>query len=287
MGRDVVLELLLGLVLGAAIGWFGYRLRVFSRDGILGVTLVSTAAFGAGGWVWGAVLLICLLGSSLCSHYGLGYKERLTERYGRNGRRGLVSVLAGAGWGTVLALLHLLAPRAIGIYAAYVGTLAAMTADTWATELGVLSARPPRLITSRRRVAAGTPGAVSTLGIVAALSGAWLAGFVGLLLSVLWSWFHNAPWDRSLSWLPLAATAGGMVGMLVDSLLGAAAQGIYYCERCEKETESRVHSCGESARQIRGWSWLTNDAINLVSSVVGAAVSAGVVVWLAQTSIWW
>ncbi len=287
MGRDLVLEITLGLALGAAIGWVGYRLSAFSRTGIIGVVLASTITCGAGGWVWDAVLLISFLGSSLCAHYGLAYKERTIEKYGRIGRRGMLQVTAGVGWALALVLLHLLTPQTTGIYAAFVGAIATTTADTWATELGVMSARPPRLITSRRRVAAGTPGAVSALGIVAALSGAWLIGFVGLALAVLSTWLNNGAWSRALAWLPLAATAGGLAGCLVDSFLGAAAQGIYYCERCEKETEQRIHSCGEPARQIRGWSWLTNEAINLVSSVVGAAVAAGVVVWLAQTSIWW
>ena len=76
--------------------------------------------------------------------------------------------------------------------------------------------------------------------------------------------------------LLLAATAGGVGGSLFDSLLGATAQAIYWCDRCGKETERRVHGCGTETRQVRGTRWLGNDVVNFLASVVGALVAAGI-----------
>jgi uncharacterized protein (TIGR00297 family) len=283
----VLAQLLLGLALGAAIGWLGYRLGTFSASGIVGVAVVSGFTFGAAGWVWGILPHVLFIGWIVWSRYGATRKAQLPGRSAAGSRRDLRQVLAGAGWATILALLHRAAPHAIGVFAAYIGALATSSADSWATELGVLSVQLPRLVTSGRRVPAGTPGAISVLGSVASLGGAWLIGLLGLVFAVLLAWLKNVPWDRILLWLPLAGAAGGMVGSLADSLLGGTAQGLYFCERCKVETETRIHSCGQVAQQVRGWRWLTNDGIDLISSVVGAAVAAGITVWLAQSSISW
>ena len=284
MGKGAGWESGLGLGLGLLIGWLGYRRGLLSRSGITAITVASVLGFSTGGWVWGGLFLIVFVSSGLWSCYRSA-KGSVAERSRGTVRRDWSQVVAGTGWAAVLALLHLLAPGVTGTFAAFVGALATTNADVWSTELGMLSSRAPRVITSRRPVAAGTPGAVSTLGIVAALAGAWLVGLMGLLFVVIQAWSRDVAWDRALLWLPIAATAGGTVGSLVDSLLGATAQGIYYCDRCETETDQRVHSCGKVARQVRGWAWLTNDGIDLVSSIVGAAVAAGVLSSLAQTGV--
>ena len=279
-------ELAVGLALGLVMGGLGYWRGVLSVGGVVGVVLVSGVTFGAAGWVWGILPHLLFLSWILLTRFGLARKAQLPERLAAGSRLGFYQVLASAGWATLLALLHRLAGT-LSVFAAYVGALASLNADTWASELGVLSSQPPRLITTGRRAPAGTPGAISALGCVAALGGAWLVGLVGLFLAVLLAWLKNISWDRILLWLPLAGTAGGLVGCFVDSLLGATAQGIYYCERCQMYTEVRLHSCGQVAQQVRGWSWLTNEGINLVGSVVGAAVAAGIVAWLAQSTVSW
>jgi uncharacterized membrane protein len=67
----------------------------------------------------------------------------------------------------------------------------------------------------------------------------------------------------------------GWGGARFDSLLGATAQQIYFCDYDQKETERRVHSCGRATRRLRGWSWLDNDAVNFIASVAGSLLGAG------------
>jgi uncharacterized protein (TIGR00297 family) len=280
-------QLLLGLLLGVAVGGLGWRLAWFSRSGMFAILIVSVLNFVLAGWTWGVLPLAFLASSGIWSRYSAAHKTQAVQGSACCATRDWQQVLAATIWPTTLAVLHLAAPSASVILAAYTGAVAAMTADRWASAVGVLSPRAPRLVTTRRRAIAGAPGGVSLLGSVAALAGAWLIGFLGLLLSTLAAWLKNSSWYRILLWLPLTATVGGMAGCLVDSLLGATAQGVYYCERCQQETEGPVHTCGETAHQVRGWAWLTNEGINFVSAVVGAAVAAGVFAWLAQTNIWW
>ncbi len=286
MEEAVLWEALSGLLLGITIGWAGYRLGSFSRSGAVGVVAIAVLSFALGGWVWGAIPLVYLLGSSLWSRYATGRKAGLFDRPEKGYRRNWIQVVATTAWAGVLVLLQRFTPERTGVFAAYVGAIATVNADAWATDLGLLSSRPPRLITTRRRVPPGTPGGISALGSAATFAGAWLIGFVGLLLTVISaSMSEDEVWDRTLLWLPLSATAAALAGCLVDSLLGATAQGVYFCERCQEYCERRTHSCGEEAQQVRGWSWLTNEGVDFVSSVVGGAAAAVVIAWLASAKV--
>ncbi|HID86480.1 MAG TPA: DUF92 domain-containing protein [Anaerolineae bacterium] len=266
------LQLVVGFLLSLLIACLGYRGRALAPSGVAGAILVGTPILGLGGWTWGLLLIAFFLSSSLLSRYREGEKRGLAEKFAKVGGRDLGQALANGGWGALLAVVHAFRPHPL-LFTAFVGAMAAVNADTWATELGVLSPTPPRLITTGQKVPVGTPGGVSSLGLSASLAGALLIGLLALILERLAPGGNSTP---SARWLPVAASLGGLTGSLLDSLLGATVQGIYYCEACGKETESRVHRCGATTRQVRGWRWLDNDGVNLLSSVVGSVV-AGVV----------
>ena len=115
----------------------------------------------------------------------------------------------------------------------FAGALAAANADTWATEIGRFSPTSPRLITNGARVPAGTDGGMTLLGTTAGIAGA------GLIAALSYVFGQRGA---------LAIAVAGVVGMLVDSLLGATVQG-----------------------KIR---WMDNDAVNLAATLTGAACAA-------------
>ena len=84
--------------------------------------------------------------------------------------------------------------------------MAAVNADTWATELGVLNPSRPRRITNGQPVDPGTSGGISLYGTLASLGGAALIGLVGAAFS---------PAGARLP-LILAASLGGLCGSLFD-----------------------------------------------------------------------
>ena len=271
-------QLFLGLLLSSLVGGLGYWRKALSASGLAGAILVGTTIFGFGGWIWGFVLVTFFISSSLLSRYRRDDKEYVATEFAKGSRRDLGQVLATGGPGAVLAIAFASQPEPV-LLAAYLGVMATVTADTWATELGVLSPVPPRLVTTGREVAPGSSGGVTSLGIWSSLAGALLIGAVATALTQFASLARGFGWSLKAVTYPLLALAGGDVGSIFDSLLGATVQGIYYCDHCAKETERPVHHCGHDTQLTRGWAWLNNDIVNLVSSSVGGLVSA-LLAWL-------
>jgi uncharacterized protein (TIGR00297 family) len=281
---DLLTRLGIGLLLSAAIGLLAYRRNSLAPSGVAGAVLVGTLIFGFGGWTWGLVLIAFFVSSSLLSHYRQADKIRLAEKFAKGERRDLGQVLANGGAGALLALaVYFLIdlsgqtrpgnPLYIYLTLAYFGVMATVNADTWATELGVLAREAPRLITTGRPVAPGTTGAITRYGTLAALTGAAFIGVVAFVLIQVASLVTQG--ELLLTDLPIVviAAAAGLVGSLFDSLLGASVQQIYWCDHCEKETERQVHSCGVRTRPLRGWGWMNNDMVNLLSSLVGGLLA--------------
>lgn len=271
-------QLLLGLILSAVIGGLGYWRQALTTSGLVGAVLVGSLIFGFGGWVWGLLLVTFFVSSSMLSRYRQADKEGITEKFAKGSRRDLGQTLANGGVGAVLAIAFASNPHPL-LFAIFLGAMATVNADTWATELGVLSRVPPRLITTSTVVPAGTSGGVTPLGIWASVAGALLIGTVATALTQAQSLLGGAGWSLKAVSFPLLAVAGGLVGALFDSFLGATVQGIYYCSRCAKETEAPVHHCGQTTQLLRGWAWLNNDIVNFLASLLGGLVAASLA-WL-------
>jgi uncharacterized protein (TIGR00297 family) len=270
----------LGLLFSGLIAFVAYRRASLDMSGALGAVITGTAIFGFGGWSWGALLITFFVLSTLLSKFKARAKEALAEKFAKGSRRDLGQVLANGGAGTLLALTHALvrepATRTVLLFA-FAGAMATVNADTWATELGVLSRRPPRLITSGQVVEPGTSGGISALGTLATFAG-------GLAMGGAASGYHALDGLLgSAAALPgaaliVAGILGGLTGSFFDSLLGATVQAIYYSESRAKETERPVDPDGVPNRLLRGHRRLNNDWVNFLSSLVGAA--AGAVVYI-------
>ncbi|MGA7731914.1 MAG: DUF92 domain-containing protein [Chloroflexia bacterium] len=287
------MDLALSYVIAGVIGYLGYRARALTWDGAVAACLVGGTIFGFGGPGWAVLLVVFFVSSSLLSFVGRHdpRKQRASEAFEKGGRLDAWQVLANGGVAAVAALgAGVARPTAdlikesqlvtVGLlFGAFVGALAAASADTWATEIGVLSRTSPRLVTTWRKVQAGTSGGVTVLGSVVALLGAGLIGLAAIALCLVD--FDNLimPFlflSFQCGSLLLAALAGGALGMLVDSVLGATVQAQYVCPSCNKPTESRVHKCGTATTLVRGVRWINNDVVNLAGTLVGALVGMSI-----------
>lgn len=265
----MILKLALSFLFSALIALVAYRRGSLDRSGAAAALLVGTLTFGFGGLPWGVLLGVFFVSSSLLSHFREEEKRRVAEKFEKGHRRDFGQVLANGGLGSLIALLSVFAPSDIW-FPLFVGVMATVTADTWATEIGTLAKGRPRLITNGRRVEVGTSGAVSPLGTAISAAGGLVIGLTaGLSAQYL-----------ALGPALLIGLAGGLAGSLVDSLLGATVQRIYYCDTCQKETERRIHRGSHQTRPLRGWSWLNNDLVNLIASAVGGLIAVSLVWFL-------
>jgi uncharacterized protein (TIGR00297 family) len=157
------------------------------RGAVAALAVGAATAYGFS-WRGLALLVAFFVSSSLLS----------TKSVSRNERQ----VLANGGVAALAAL--------VASWPAFAGSLAAATADTWATEVGRRSRTPPRLISSWTRVPPGTDGGITLLGTAGGIAGAALVGGLASILG-----------QRAFS----AVAIAGVAGMLFDSVLGATVQG--------------------------------------------------------------
>ena len=271
-----LLTLFIGFVCSAIIAALAYWRGSLSVSGAIGTVIVGTVVFSTGSLTWATLLITFFVTSSIWSHYKEQVKEPLAEKFQKGQRRDLGQVLANGGIPMLIAIAFTVIPYRWH-FIGFIGAIATVTADTWATELGVLSKSLPRLITTGRVVAIGTSGGVSAFGTFVAFCGALLIGLIAFIAefsdTIIW---HHVPFILQSLWLiPIGAFAG-LLGSLFDSVLGATVQGIYYCDFDQKETESKIHRCGRPTRLIRGWRWLDNDWVNFLSSFVGSLIALAI-----------
>jgi len=253
-------QLLFAFIFSGIVAFFAYWRGSLAGSGAVGALLVGTLIFGLGGWVWGLLLALFFVSSSLLSHYKEGEKQAVAEKFDKGNRRDFAQVLANGGAGVIVALLQVFFPAPFWL-PLFLGTMAAVTADTWATELGTLSKRPPRLITSGKIVPVGTSGGISLFGTAVSFIGGLFIGLAAGLFS-----------QNNAGLFMLVGGIGGLLGSLADSLLGATVQQIYYCDVCQKETEKK-HHCGQPTDPLRGWSWMNNDRVNFLASLFGGGTA--------------
>ncbi len=267
-------QLAFGALFAGLVAAAAWRLRLLSRLGAVAAFFLGWVVFGLGGWTWTIVLMAFFISSSLLSRL-FKQKKISAERVAAKGsRRDAAQVLANGGLAGVFVILHAFLAHNDLFWIAYCAALAAANADTWATELGVLNRSKPVKLFSGQAVEAGTSGAVSLMGTLAALAG---AGFIGLF-----SWFlHPAGVGAGVMVLG-GVTLAGLAGSLVDSALGAKFQAIFYCPACAKETEKHPrHGCGTETLFTRGCKWLNNDGVNLACTLSASllAVMLGLLIF--------
>src|ERR1041384_7265852 len=181
------MQLIIGFLLATVVAFLAYRAHSLDQSGAFAAAFVGTIIFGIGGWQWAVLLLIFFITSSGLSRAFKRRKQGLNEKFSKGSERDASQVFGNGGLATLFVLVHAFYPQSITSWIGFAAALAAVNADTWATELGVLNPTAPRIITDlRKRVEKGTSGGVSLFGTAASLLGAAVIAFPAAVFTENW-----------------------------------------------------------------------------------------------------
>ncbi|KAJ5782645.1 hypothetical protein N7457_004419 [Penicillium paradoxum] len=244
----------------------GLVYRAWSRKSLTPLGLVfagcSAAAHALHPWSAPVVLLaVFYFGGTKATKVKHDIKATLTlsatGAQGGEGPRNHLQVLANSFVATILSIAHAIVLAktpgtescfSLGQNAAdilmvgIVANYAAVAADTFSSELGILSKSKPRLITSLnlREVPPGTNGGVTTTGLGAGLLGSFIVSATSA--AVLPFCASAGLRDRAL-WT-IVMTVWGALGSVLDSILGATLQASVVDKMSGKVVE------GEGGRKV-------------------------------------
>ena len=190
---------------------------------IMGVVIIFSA-----GTNWLLLIILFLIMSLVATRYSKKYKRSLGQFEGRRTSKNVISN------GVVACFMAAFGGYYLPFVAGFIGAIATATADTLASEIGVLD-QNPRLITTFQKVDPGTNGAVSTLGTAVGIFGAAIIGIASYFLGIM---------SNPVIAITVAIISG-TVGCFMDSILGALFEN-------------------------RGL--ITNEHVNLFATIVGALV---------------
>lgn len=230
------LELIGVLCFAFLLGYLAYRMRIADISAMLSATLLGVVIIISTDIKWYVILLAFFLLGGLFTRYKYDFKKSRGIAESKGGVRGYKNVFSNSMAALVLAVAYKVFPsHSMLLLPAYLGSIATATGDTLASEIGETWKGEPRMITTLKKVRAGTDGGVTVLGEFAAFAGSGAIALLSLMF------IKN---DLSLAFIVLA---GGFIGTNIDSVLGATLQQKGY---------------------------LSNNGVNLFATISGAIITA-------------
>ena len=278
---DLYQNLLLGFIATLAIGIPSYRKNFVNLTGFIAGLIIGTLTF-AGSPACFLIIMGFFLSSSMLTKIGYRLKEEKGAAEKKCGRTALQVICAG-GIAGIVALLKGIYENNILLWpdpnqlshiltVAFLGAVSSANADTWAVELGLLSREEPVLITNlKKKIPPGTSGGVTKLGTLGSFLGAL---FIALLSAALYKYI--SPPQKTIDPITvfILTFASGFIAEKIDSFLGATIQVKYWCPKCRKETDKRIHKCGTKTKYLSGLKFVNNELVNLISTLAGALIAA-------------
>ena len=253
-------QMVIAIILATLIGIISFYFKFLAVSGSVATFLLATIIYGVGGWKWTTPILTFFIASSLLSKYGNVRKKKFEIIFDKTDKRDAGQVAAnGCVAGKIILLWHFF-PNNTELYYFYIASIAAVTADTWGTEIGTLWKGKPRSIVTLQKVEPGTSGGVSLQGTLGALIGAMIVTISAVIV------------NSSEFSFPLIALiiSSGLIGSLIDSFFGATIQAQYQTSSGKLTEKTTID--GVKTTMVRGIRWIDNDVVNWVCAFSGAIV---------------
>lgn len=250
----------IGFLISFAIAYFAYIKNSLTLDGSIGATLMGTLIHATSGFFGSLLMILFFISSSILSRFKNGAKKKVALQFDKTGQRDAFQVFANGGVGLIYSILFYITqnPSFLVLFGI---SFAAANADTWATELGILNKKQPISLRTLKPVDKGTSGAISILGTFAALIGSML---IGIFVTIGFKIINFEQFGYNYMQIFKMVTLGGFTGSMIDSILGATLQGIYYSDEIKGETEKKEYN-GKPTLLVRGLRFMNNDLVNFLS----------------------
>lgn len=251
----------------ASLCMVSFIFKLLTLRGSLAAFITGALTFYSFQWQGLVILAIFFLTSSLLTKWKREVKidynaGPLEDKKGRTAGQ----VFANGGASILAAIAAIYMPEPVWLIV-FAGALATATADTWASEIGILSKTKPFHLKEWRKVEAGLSGAVTGLGTIAAFLGAAAIGASYYFL-----------YETSTFMGSIIIIFAGFFGNIADTLFGAWFEQKFYCQICKTETESKWH-CKMKTVKMFGLPWVTNNLVNFSSTIIGALIAGGLYIW--------
>lgn len=251
---------ILAVILGGIISIFSLKFGFLTKSGTISTFILAVLIFTLGSWKWTIPIVTFFVVSSLLSKIRSENKSKVQKHFEKTGQRDIVQVLSNGGIAGLLVIISYLFQNEI-FFILFCGSIAAVCADTWATEIGTLFKSKTINILTFREVEQGRSGGISLFGTIGAFLGAVIISCVSLF------WLEN-----DVIFFFLIIIIAGFLGSLLDSILGSAVQAQYKCKICSEFTEKSFH-CNSGTEFIKGVKWINNDAVNFFTSLSGSILA--------------
>ena len=234
-------------------------LWAFQAAALLGILL-----FIFSGWLCFAALILFFLLGSAVSRVGKARKADAYTLHEHKGPRSVVQVVANGLPALIFAAFYSFTNSESFLFAVFV-CLAAAMADTFSSEIGMLSKKEPVSILTLKPIQRGISGGVTLLGLGGSIAGAFIISIFALP-------------NFGIKGI-LAAAAAGAASSIVDSVLGAKFQAKYRLQGGARDkyahqlTEQKCLD-GRPLDLVHGLTWVNNDVVNFVSILVCGLFSA-------------
>ena len=256
------LVIIMGIM--GVIALIAYAAKSLTGGGAIGaffMGLVILWSLGSAGFLLLLLFFIsCTVVGKISKKLRSSQKGEVAEKKGHT--RDLMQVLANGLMATIAALFWSVSLE-IKASIMFGAAVAEATSDTFAGEIGRLSKRKPVSILNFRQVPVGLSGGITPLGLLAAFLSSALIGLCWYL------WFVDSPVTGAI----LVSTTG-FAGCILDSVLGAGVQGIYYDPKSKQFSEAKEKD-GRQLELSRGIRWVDNDVVNLMSNVFAGVFALG------------
>ena len=260
-----MLNIFVGLISSFLIAYIAYKKSSLNKSGFVAAIVLGTGIYFFGGLWFSVIMIAFFVSSSILTKFKNHKKDNIDKINAKGGNRDYTQVMANGGVGLILAILYYFYPEPI-VLLAYSISFAEATADTWASEVGVLSKNKPISIINFKPLDNGMSGGISILGTTFAFLGSSLIAGICFIASI--STYKDI--KQGFIYAIICALIG-FIGSIVDSILGATVQAKYYCEDLNTITEKRIYK-GRLNKLIKGIAFINNDVVNLSSNLISVLI---------------